>query len=69
MVIMSEKAMYLAKEYIKNIFLEINPQLTENQADSMANENVDAIDWNDSDLMQKDLRLIANNYYDCHFAK
>ena len=59
---MSEQALQLALETIKDIYRFDIPEFNEEQIDALAKETMVAIDWNDSALMHKDLKWIARRY-------
>lgn len=50
------------------MFWERDSALNDDQVETMAKEAVEGINWNNPFLMHKDLRWIANNYYDRWYA-
>lgn len=64
---MSEQALAAAKEHIKAVYRTVEPALSVEEADRMAQIAVDAIDWNNSTLMHKDLTWIAHDIYSRYF--
>lgn len=60
---MTERGVQYALREIKKHFDEKYPDLPEGRTESMAREVVDAIDWENSALMHKGLRWIAEEVY------
>ena len=60
---MTERGKNYALQRIKDFFDEKFPDLPGDQTESMAREVVDAIDWENSALMHKGLRWIAEEVY------
>lgn len=59
---MSEKALQLALETIKDVYRFDFPEFSEEQINTLAQEALAAIDWNDPALMHKDLKWIARRF-------
>ncbi len=60
---MTERGVQYALREIKKHFDEKYPDLLDDQTESMAREVIDAVDWENSALMHKGLRWIAEEVY------
>lgn len=59
---MSEKALKIAKQRIRQIFIRCKPELSPSQLDSLTDSIIVKIDWDNPALMHKGLKWIAQDF-------